>query len=198
MNDKEKIMLKDLVLKNRSYRGFDESRKIGREELVELVEYARLCPSSINKQPFKYRLVFEKKEVEALRKIVKWARGLPDMVLPHDGMHPTAFVVVCLDKNTGETVERYQKDVGIVSQTILLAAVEKELGGCMIGNFSPNAVTEALDLGEDMAPVIVLALGKPMEEVILTEVEIGDSIAYYRDEHDVHYVPKRKLSDILL
>ncbi len=191
-------MLKDLVLKNRSYRGFDESRKIEREELIELVEYARLCPSSINKQPFKYKLVYEDSEVEALRKIVKWARGLPDMIIPHDGMHPTAFIVVCLDKNTGETVERYQKDVGIVSQTILLAAVEKELGGCMIGNYSQSAVKEALNLSEDTPPVLVLALGKPMEEVVLTEVKVGESVAYYRDENDVHYVPKRKLSDIIL
>ncbi len=191
-------MLKDLVLKNRSYRGFDETRKITREELLDLVDYARLCPSSVNKQPFKYRLVYEELEIEALRKIVKWARGLPELTLPHDGMHPTAFIVVCLDKTTGETAERYQKDVGIVSQTILLAAVEKDLGGCMIGNYSQSAVKEALNLGEDIQPLLVIALGKPMEEVVLTEVEVGESVAYYRDENDVHYVPKRKLTDIIL
>ncbi len=191
-------MLKDLVLKNRSYRGYDESRKITREELLELVEYARLCPSSINKQPFKYRLVYEEAEVEAIRKIVKWASGLPELTLPHPGMHPTAFIVVCLDKTRGETVERYQKDVGIVSQTILLAAVEKELGGCMIGNYSQLAVKEALNLSETTPPLLVIALGKPIEEVVLTEVCAGESVAYYRDENDVHYVPKRKLEDIIL
>ncbi len=191
-------MLKDLVLKNRSYRGFDESRKISREELIELVEYARLCPSSVNKQPFKYRLVHEDLEVEALRKIVKWARGLPELTLPHEGMHPTAFIVVCLDKAIGETAERYQKDVGIVAQTILLAAVEKELGGCMIGNYSQVAVKETLNLSEDTPALLVIAIGKPMEDIVLTEASVGESVAYYRDENDIHYVPKRKLTDIII
>ncbi len=191
-------MLKELVLKNRSYRGFDESRKISREELLEFVEYARLCPSSVNKQPFKYRLVHDDLEVEAMRKIVKWARGLPNLILPHDGMHPTAFIVVCLDKTTGETAERYQKDVGIVAQTILLAAVEKELGGCMIGNYSQTAVKDALNLSENTPALLVIALGKPMEEIVITEVSEGESVAYYRDEEDIHYVPKRKLTDIIL
>ncbi len=191
-------MLKDLVLKNRSYRGFDESRKITREELLELVDFARLCPSSVNKQPFKYRLVYDDIEVVALRKIVKWARGLPDLIIPHEGMHPTAFIVICLDKSFGETIERYQKDVGIVAQTMLLAAVEKDLGGCMIGNYSQVAVQEALKLSDTTPALLVVALGKPMEEVVLTEVSLGESVAYYRDENDVHYVPKRKLEDVIL
>ena len=33
---------------------------------------------------------------------------------------------------------------------------------------------------------------------IIKEIEEGENIAYYRDENDVHYVPKRKLSDILI
>ena len=32
----------------------------------------------------------------------------------------------------------------------------------------------------------------------LSQIEEGENIAYYRDENDVHYVPKRKLSDILI
>ena len=56
----ERYMLKDLVLKNRSYRGFDESVSISRETLMEFVDCARLCPSSVNKQPLKYFLVYEK------------------------------------------------------------------------------------------------------------------------------------------
>ena len=46
-------MLRDLVLKNRSYRGFDESVRISRETLEGFVDCARLCPSSVNKQPLK-------------------------------------------------------------------------------------------------------------------------------------------------
>ena len=129
------MMLKDLVLKNRSYRGFDESVRISRETLEGFVDCARLCPSSVNKQPLKYFLAWEPEEVEKVQGLTKWARALPEMILPHPGKRPTGFVVICQDKRIDENLNRYQKDVGIVAQTMLLAAVEQGLGGCMIGNF---------------------------------------------------------------
>ena len=113
------MMLKDLVLKNRSYRGFDESVRISRERFVDC---ARLCPSSVNKQPLKYFLAWEPEEVEKVQGLTKWARALPEMVLPHPGKRPTGFVVICQDKGIDENLSRYQKDVGIVAQTMLLAA----------------------------------------------------------------------------
>ena len=144
------MMLKDLVLKNRSYRGFDESVRISRETLEGFVDCARLCPSSVNKQPLKYFLAWEPEEVEKVQGLTKWARALPDMVLPHPGKRPTGFVVICQDKGIDENLNRYQKDVGIVAQTMLLAAVEQGLGGCMIGNFQAGEVMEVLGLPEEI------------------------------------------------
>lgn len=191
-------MLKDLIKKNRSYRGYNEDRRITKEELTDLVDCARLCPSSVNGQPFRYYISWEKEEVERIQKLTRWARALPDMKLPHEGMCPTAFIIILQDTNIGESLARYQKDVGIVAQTMLLAAVEKGLGGCMIGNFSREEVEEALNLEEHLVPMLIVALGEPMEQIILTEIEEGENTNYYRDENDVHYVPKRKLKDILI
>lgn len=191
-------MFKDLVLKNRSCRGYDDSRTVTREELLELVDCARLAPSSVNAQPLKYYLATEKAVVEKIQPLTKWAAALPDHKLPHPGMCPPAFIVICQDLRVGESLTRYQKDVGIVAQTILLAAAEKELGGCMIGSFNAGAISSALGLAENFAPVLIVAVGKPAEQVVLTEVEGEGSTAYYRDEQDVHYVPKRKLKDIII
>jgi len=191
-------MFKDLVIKNRSYRGYDESRNITKEELLEIVDCARLSPSSINGQPFKYYLAWESEQVTAIQRMTKWARALPDMVLPHPGKCPTAFIVICQDTTFEKSLARYQKDVGIVAQTMLLAATEMGLGGCMIGNFGAAAVKETLGLSEELAPMLILAIGKPDEEIVLTEVGEDGSTIYYRDENDVHYVPKRSLEDIIL
>lgn len=191
-------MLKDLVLANRSYRGYDESRKITKEELLEFVDCARLTPSSVNGQPFKYYLAWEKERVDKIQSMTKWARALPEMTLPHPGMCPTGFVIICQDTKIGESLGRYQKDVGIVAQTMLLAAAEKGLGGCMIGNFNAGQVKEELQLAEHLAPMLIVAFGKPAEKIVLTEVGEDGNTNYYRDENDVHYVPKRKLEDIIL
>lgn len=191
-------MFKDLVLANRSYRGFDHSVKITKEQLLEFVDCARLSPSSVNAQPFKYFLAYEDEMVEKIQKMTHWARALPKLTLPHDGMCPTAFIVICQDLKIGESIERYQKDVGIVAQTMLLSATEQGLGGCMIGNYSAKVVSESLGLSDEVTPVLIVAFGKPQEKIVLTDILEDGSVAYYRDDEDVHYVPKRKLEDLIL
>lgn len=189
---------KELVVKNRSYRGYDHTRWIAREELLDMVDCARLAASSVNKQPLKYVLVYEPEQVETFQPLTKWARALPDMVLPHPGKEPTAFIVICLDKTLSENEKVFTRDLGIVAQTILLRAVEMDLGGCMIGNFVRAEVSAALSLDDHLEPLLVVAVGKPDEEVVLVDLPEDGNTNYYRDESDVHYVPKRALEDIVL
>ena len=192
------MTLKELVRTNRSYRGYDETRRLTREELEDFVDCARLAPSSVNAQPFRYYLAWEKEEADRIQALTKWARALPDMTLPHPGHCPTGFVVICQDTRLGESLQRYLKDVGIVAQTMLLAAAERELGGCMIGNFNGDEVKKELELPEYLVPMLIVAFGKPDETIVLEEIEEGDSVQYYRDAQDVHHVPKRKLADIVI
>ncbi|MDD7740392.1 MAG: nitroreductase family protein [Fusicatenibacter sp.] len=191
-------MIKELVRQNRSYRGYDESFRISRETLEDLVECARLCPSSVNKQPLKYYLAWESEQVAVVQSMTRWARALPQMKLPHPGKNPTAFIIICQDTSVDENLNRYQKDVGIVAQTMLLAAVEQGLGGCMIGNFTAGEVQEKLQLGENLKPLLIVALGKPAEEIILVDVPEDGNTNYYRDDRDRHYVPKRSLEEELI
>lgn len=190
-------MLKDLVVKNRSYRSFDETCKVSKDELMEMVDCARLCPSSVNLQPLKYYLAFEEAEVAKIQALTSWAKALP-ITLPRPGHCPTAFIIICQDMEITMGVNSCLKDVGIVAQTILLKAVEMDLGGCMIGSFQKEQLHVVLALPETWQPVLVLAIGKPVESIVLTEVKEDGDIRYYRDEQDVHYVPKRALEDIIL
>ena len=163
-----------------------------------MVEAARLCPSSVNMQPLKFHLVYEEEKVSQLQAQTEWARGLPEMKLPHPGKEPTAFIVICQDTDINPNLSRFQKDVGIVAQTMLLTAVEMGLGGIMIGNFDPEALKRSLDLPETIEPNLVVAFGKPAEDIILTDVKEDGNIDYYRDEEGRHYVPKRSLREIVL
>ena len=191
-------MFKDLILKNRSYRGYDESRLVSRAELLEFVDCARLSASSVNRQPFQYYLAYTKEATGKIQPLTGWARALPEKGLPYPGHRPTAFIVICQNTLWDADLTRYRTDVGIVAQSMLLCAVEKGLGGIMIGNFSPAKISEALSLPANIVPMLIVAFGKPDETVVLTEVEEGASLKYYRDENDVHYVPKRRLEDIVI
>lgn len=189
-------MIKDLMIKERSYRSFDESVKIDRETLVGFVENARLIPSSVNLQPLKYRICNTKDECDIMLSLTKWAALLKDYEIPPKGHAPTAYVVICTDKNVSDK-SIFDKDVGIAAQTVMLSAVEAGFGGCMIGNFNPSKVAEALKLPEGVVPSLVLGLGKPDEKIIVEPIgENGSS--YYRDADGNHRVPKRSLDEIIL
>ena len=191
-------MFMDLVKSSRSWRGYDETRKLTRQELAAFVDCARFAPSSVNRQPFQYYLACEQAQLDLIQPLTGWARALPEKRLPYPGKRPTGFIVICQNTLWDADLSRYQRDVGIAAQTILLAATEAGLGGIMIGNFSPAKLSEALRLPAHLTPMLILALGKPDEEIVLTEAAPGESLKYYRDENDVHYVPKRRLEYVIL
>ena len=191
-------MLIDLLKKNRSYRGYDGSFRIDRSVLEELIDCTRYTASSVNIQPLKYFAASEPETVALIQPLTHWAGKLKELHLPREGHRPTAFIVICQDMSVSDSPTMFQRDIGIAAQTILLAATEKGLGGCMIGSFEKNTLKKALSLPEQIEPMMVLAIGKPDETVLLTEVGPDGSTDYYRDENDVHFVPKRALKDILL
>ena len=74
-------MLKELVIKNRSYRGYDPKVRLTREELLELVDLTRYTASSVNEQPLRYYIAWERDEVEKILPLTMWAKALKDMQL---------------------------------------------------------------------------------------------------------------------
>lgn len=191
------MMLKDLIIASRSYRRFDERVKITEEMLCDWVDCARLSPSSINLQMLKFRLVTKQNELDAMLANTRWAGKITDRKLPPEGHAPTAYVIICADTDVIATAEHFLKDVGICAQSIMLAATEAGFGGCMIGSFSPKTVTEVLALPENLIPRLVLALGKPDETVVLTNLPASGDTSYYRDG-DTHVVPKRTLEELIV
>lgn len=189
--------VKDLIIANRSTRAFDEGVAVPLSVLVDCADSARLSASARNDQPLKYRLVFDKAETEAVLACTKWAGYITDQVIPPDGRHPTAFIVICHDRDIASGIAAYQRDVGIAAQSITLTAVEFGFAACMIGAFDASGVSAALDLPENLLPQLVIALGKGDELVVLTEPKDGD-VRYFRDKMNVHFVPKRPLGEVVV
>jgi len=190
-------MLHDLILETRSYRSFDSSMQIPHETLVNWVDNARLAPSARNAQPLKYKIVDSAADVEKIMPLTGWAGALKDRQLPPPGHHPTAFIIICHDTTVIPNPTSSENDVGIAAMTVMLSATEDGFGGCIIGSFNSEKIGELLRIPEKYVPVLLLALGKPDETVILCEPKDG-SVVYFRDDHNLHFVPKRRLDDILI
>ena len=191
------MTLKELITASRSFRSFDESVRISREQLADWVDHARLSPSSINLQMLKFRVVYKKEECDRVLPLTRWAGRIKDQIIPPAGHAPVAYIVVCADTAVSEAAATFQKDVGISAQSIMLAAAEVGFGGCMIGSFSPDGIREVLSLPSHLLPQLVLALGKPDETVTIVPPAADGSVVYYR-EGGVHYVQKRELKDLIV
>lgn len=191
-------MFLDLVKQARSHRGFRQDRKVTLQELEHLVECARFTPAARNDQVLKYYLAEKPETVAAIQPLTKWAGALAELHLPRKGAEPVAYIVICLDGSLAENPAPYQRDVGIVAQTMLLAAAEMGLNGCMIGSFAAGELREKLGLPEAIKPQLLLALGEGTDRIVMTDVGENGSTTYYRDAEDTHYVPKRTLEQLIL
>jgi nitroreductase len=188
------MMIKELVLKNRSRRRFHEEVSIEKETLRELVDLARCSASGANRQPLKYLLSWEKEKNAKIFPNLFWAAALKDWDGPTVGERPSAYIILLGDKEISET---FGVDHGIAAQSILLGAVEKGLGGCMLGAINVNGLRAALQIPEKYAVLLVIALGRPNEEIVLETVK-DNQTNYWRDSKGVHHVPKRSLEEIII
>ena len=186
-------MLYELIKRNRSIRRFDNSQKIGIGSIEKWIELARLSPGARNMQPLKYVVCTGEEMNRQIFPHLAWAGYLTDWKGPEENERPVAYIAVVLDKSL---IEKADCDAGIAMQSILLGAVEDGYGGCIIGSVNKIKVSEILGLPLHLEILYMIALGKPAEEVVIDQV-INRNIKYWRDENEVHHVPKRPLSEII-
>jgi nitroreductase len=188
-------MIRDLVLRNRSYRRFYEEIDITLETLKELADLARLSASAMNAQPLKYIVSCDRQRNSLILPHLVWATFLKTWPGPAEGERPSAYVVILGDT---EVSRFWDYDAGIAAQSILLGATEKGLGGCMIANIRKEGLRKALNIPGQYEILLVLALGKPKEKVVIETVGPGGDTKYWRDSEGVHHVPKRPLDEIIV
>jgi nitroreductase len=188
-------MLEELVRKNRSYRRFRQERLIDPETLRGLVDLARLSASARNLQVLHYVISCDPATNAQIFATLAWAGYLPDWPGPIEGERPAAYVIVLGDPSASPYLA---VDSGLAMQNILLGAVEKGLGGCIIGSVQRKRLNKILNISEPYEIQFVLALGEPVETVVVEEIGPGGDVKYWRDADAVHHVPKRRLDDLIL
>ncbi len=186
---------KDLVIKNRSCRRFDNSHKINKKTLRELVDLARNSASASNKQPLKYIVCCDDNKNKEIFSCLGWAGYLKDWKGPVKKEMPSAYIVIMADHNISD---KFWCDHGIAAQTILLGARSMGLGGCMFGSINIKKLKKKLNIADHLEVKLIVALGKPVEIIQIDKINKDNDIKYWRDENQVHHVPKRKLADIII
>ncbi|KPK03041.1 MAG: nitroreductase [Nitrospira bacterium SG8_35_4] len=188
-------MLKNLVKKNRSYRRFYQNIPVTKKQLRKYIDLARMSASAANLQPLKYILSRSKEKNALIFRTLAWAGYIKNWDGPGEGERPSAYIIVLGDTTISKSC---QYDCGIAAQSILLGAVEDGLGGCIIGSIKRQELREALNIADRYNILIVLALGKPKEIIKIETAYDTKEIRYWRNNSDVHHVPKRPLEEIII
>ncbi len=188
-------MIRDLVVATRTVRRFHQNEAVERETLRELVDLARHSASAANLQPLKYVLVCEPERNAKVFPLLAWAGYLKDWPGPIEGERPAAYVVILGDKRIRQA---FDCDHGIAVQSMLLGATERGLGGCVIASIQRRELRDVLAIAEHFEILLVLALGKPKEKVVLEPLGADGDVKYWRDADGVHHVPKRSLDDLIV
>jgi len=188
-------MIKELITRNRTCRRFHQDVTIDRDTLTELIELARLSPSASNIQPLRYILSCEAKKNALIFPTLGWAGYLKDWPGPEEGERPAAYIVILADTQLAKNIIC---DHGIACQSILLGAVEKGLAGCILASVDRDKLRVELAIDQRYDILLLIALGKPKEKVVIDTAENGGDIKYWRDADRTHHVPKRKLDDLII
>lgn len=188
----KRLPLDRLLLKNRSYRGYDRNYKVHPLQMKAIVDVNTRIASGSNAQTLRFHMVTEGPEADKVLGAIHLGGALPELHLPFPGTEPEAFIVVCSTAGENPIVDI---DLGISLQSMLLKAVDLGLGGIIVRNFDRNALQQTLGL--PLVPLAVLAIGKPSEKIELVPVRAGDNLKYYRKD-GTHFVPKIVVEDLLV
>ncbi|MCR5115551.1 MAG: nitroreductase family protein [Bacteroidales bacterium] len=186
------VPIDKLLERNRSYRGYRPEVEVTREVLERIVAVNPLLPSACNQQVLRFKLVTRDSGADVVLRNIKMGAALPELHLPFPGTEPQAFILIC---STAPESKLVDIDMGISAQSMLLKATELGYNGLMIGAFHRENLQTAFAL--PYPPLLVLAIGRGAEVIRRVEISEGDSHAYYRRD-GIHYVPKVKLSDLIL
>jgi nitroreductase len=186
--------LKDLILNTRSYRRFDESFSIEYKTIESLIDLARLSASGGNRQPLKYLIYNTPEDCAKIFPSIAWASYLKDWPGPNKGERPSGYIIILGDKSITDT---FGVDHGIAAQSIMLGATEAGIGGCIIGSIMREELSNELRIPDKFDILLILALGKPVEKIIVEDIK-EDDVKYWRDEQKNHHVPKRKLKELII
>ncbi|MFC2034753.1 nitroreductase family protein [Chloroflexota bacterium] len=182
-------MIRDLVLRNRSYRRFHRDKTIELETLREIVDLARLSASAGNRQALKYIIVNDPQRNSLIFKNIGLAGN------PTEEEAPTAYIIILGDKRISNS---FGCDQGIAAQSILLGASENGIGGCMVGMINNKELIPTLNIPSHYEILLILILGIPKEEVVIeTTFKEGTNMSWV-DIEGVRHVPKRLLDDIIV
>lgn len=188
--------LENLLKWRRSYRKFDESRLISKNDIDEILNSIKFASCANNRQYHRFISVENKDKVLEIFDNTKWAASLPNnMGRPKEGERPVYFIAILSDE--AKKLRFNGIDEGLVISNLTLTAAEKGIGSCIIGSVNDKKMREILNYDDNYSCEVVIAFGYPKVKSTIKKINLEEDQSYYLDEDGNYIVPKYKKDDIV-
>jgi len=151
--------LQEVICKRKSIRAYTE-QEIPAETITAILEAARLAPSWKNLQCWRWLILRQKKQRQALAEVLgDWNRKVISSA--------PVVVVLCADPAASGVMgdkQYYLVDAAIAMEHLVLAATAHGLGTCWVGAFDEEKVKNALHIPPEFRVVALSPLGYPAQE----------------------------------
>ncbi|MBS4882253.1 MAG: nitroreductase family protein [Peptoniphilus harei] len=188
--------LQNLLEWRRSYRKFDETRLISKNDIDEILNSIKFASCANNRQYLRFISVENKDKVLEIFDNTKWAASLPNNIgRPKEGERPVYFIAILSDE--AKKLRFNGIDEGLVISNLTLTAAEKGIGSCIIGSVNDKKMREILNYDNNYSCEVVIAFGYPKVKSTIKEIDLEEDQSYYLDEDGNYLVPKYKKDDIV-
>jgi nitroreductase len=147
----------DFIINRRSVRKY-LPQPVPDELLEDILRAGMYAPSAVNKQPWHFIVVRDRKIMEEIMRVHPYASMLKQA---------PAAIVVCGDMHLANAPEYTPVDCAVATQNILLAAHGLGLGGVWLGlhprEERKKAISALFKLPENVMPFSIVSLGYPAE-----------------------------------
>lgn len=183
----------DAVKSRRTIRKFKQ-KPLKHEDLIQIIDCARLAPFGANLQPLKFSVVTDEDTRKKLFPHIKYAGYIPEWNPSFEETAP-AFIAILNDTSIKPT-EKSECDSGAAIMSMCLAAKELGIDSCWLGAIDRNEIKKILNLADNLDVTYLLALGYGSQNG--DTFKINDSVKYYFDENGNVFVPKRTIEEVLV
>ena len=187
--------LMTLLETRRTYRRFDQYKKISSEIIDEILTAQRFASSACNQQKLRYLVVKSPGLVEKVFSLTRWAALLPPEIgTPKDGEHPSLFILVLYDRRKKN--KWIDTDAGLAISNMTLAAWNHGVGSCIMDNINRKGLHELLNLDDVIEIHSAVAFGYPLHVSNVVSPKSKDDLNYYLDDSNNYCVPKLSVKDV--
>ena len=148
----------DIVANRYSCRHYSQE-PVSQEQILEILECARLAPSACNRQPWKFMVISAPEELSAVHASYNrdWIKEAP------------VAIIVLGNRNEAwhRSYDEYDAtdiDIAITTEHICLAAAEQGLGTCWVCNFNREELFNQFEIPDYLEPVVIIPIGYPADE----------------------------------